>query len=168
MSGSLPADDVAAQLSSQAQSSMSLSSAAHSDSDEADTQTAARLSSTTQTSSPSPTASATTPTSTNAYGSSAEPSGPPRQLNAIGSGGGGPPARLSSPSASSTSSSSLRAGIGRMGSGGPPTMGMGSGGPGPRTMADEKTRQMASATKFPPSLQARLAAVSSAVTFEFP
>lgn len=76
----------------------------------------------------------------------------PRQFHGIGSGSGGPPSRANN---IGTGGPSSRSGP----SPGPNSVNVATGGPGSRTRANEMTRQLAS-TRLPPSLQARLAAVS--------
>lgn len=76
-----------------------------------------------------------------------------RQFHSIGSASGGPPPRANN---IGTGGPSSRSGV----SPGPNNVNnVATGGPGSRTRANEMTRQLAS-TRLPPSLQARLAAVS--------
>lgn len=90
----------------------------------------------------SPTCGSPAATSQSSVSSSSNSSLPLRPANTIGSGRGGPPPRISS------------AGSGA--SGGPQ---LATGGPRSIASMNERTQQMA-ATRLPPSLQARLAAVS--------
>ena len=107
---------------------------------------------------PSPNGSLTSSNSS----SSPNPSpstGSSRQYHSVGPGSGGPQTRTNNVGTGGPSSNSFR-GPSASPTGGSTSAQVATGGPGSRTRATEITRQLAS-TRLPPSLQARLAAVSA-------